>query len=355
MTKIVSALLISLMSLAGCSRDKVSRQPTAKLCSGGHEGLHPSSPKLCSGGHEGPQSFPSAPLQVCSPDANLLATAEAQPEEKHEAEAQPEETAEEARLAEEGNSLVNTFLSDYPEPSIWRARALIDSRLSEFMLQRLLKVENISQNEIRIIVLKINLLKKNEEILPNVKGAILAGTVEAQNSYLEWCREKEISQLRLIPNIDEELIAELEDRLERLPEPVPEPEPQRDQDQLEESEEEKTTRIQQNFLNWFPKDIVYRRDYLMSPAIPGSTLNILSTITTLSDTERSIINLRLYLIQKNEEILPNARAFLRYDSDERHDNIIKESGKEDLLQIQQMTHLTSDLKEKVRLRLQSFS
>jgi hypothetical protein len=51
--KIISALLILLMSLACCSCDKVSRQPTAKL----------------SGGHE--DNAPSDPLQVCSPAANL--------------------------------------------------------------------------------------------------------------------------------------------------------------------------------------------------------------------------------------------------------------------------------------------
>ncbi|MDR1086668.1 MAG: hypothetical protein LBL16_00195 [Endomicrobium sp.] len=81
MTKIVSALLILLMSLAGCEQNKISRTPTAKLSSG-PEDLHPSSPKLCSGGHEGCQSFPSAPLQVCSPAASLHTTDDEEEDEE---------------------------------------------------------------------------------------------------------------------------------------------------------------------------------------------------------------------------------------------------------------------------------
>jgi hypothetical protein len=76
--KIISALLILLTSLAGCSGDKVSRQPTAKL-SGGHEDNAPSCPKLCSGDPEGnlllsPNNSPSDPLRVCSPAADLHTT-----------------------------------------------------------------------------------------------------------------------------------------------------------------------------------------------------------------------------------------------------------------------------------------
>jgi hypothetical protein len=52
------------MSLAGCSGDRGSRLPTAKLSSG----------------PEDPHSFPSDPLQVCSPDADLHTTADEEKE-----------------------------------------------------------------------------------------------------------------------------------------------------------------------------------------------------------------------------------------------------------------------------------
>jgi hypothetical protein len=92
--KIVTTGLILLMSLAGCSPDKVSRQPTAKL-SGGYEDNAPSCPKLCSGGPEGNlllsrNNTPSEPLQVCSPAADLHTT-----DDEEE-----DETARRAREAE---------------------------------------------------------------------------------------------------------------------------------------------------------------------------------------------------------------------------------------------------------------
>jgi hypothetical protein len=57
MTKIIYALLILLMSLAGCSGERGSRLPTAKLSSGS-EG-------------NPPNNSPSDPLRVCSPAENL--------------------------------------------------------------------------------------------------------------------------------------------------------------------------------------------------------------------------------------------------------------------------------------------
>ncbi|MDR1086893.1 MAG: hypothetical protein LBL16_01380 [Endomicrobium sp.] len=86
--KIIYALLILLTSLAGCSGDKVSRQPTAKL-SGGHEDNAPSCPKLCSGDPEGNlllsrNNTPSDPLQVCSPAADLHTTESEEARERRE-------------------------------------------------------------------------------------------------------------------------------------------------------------------------------------------------------------------------------------------------------------------------------
>jgi hypothetical protein len=71
--KIISALLILLMSLAGCSGERGSRQPTAKLSSGS-EGN-----SLLSR-----NNTPSDPLQVCSPAADLHTTADEEEEVKAE-------------------------------------------------------------------------------------------------------------------------------------------------------------------------------------------------------------------------------------------------------------------------------
>jgi hypothetical protein len=110
MTKIVSVCLILLMSLTGCSGDKVSRQPTAKLSSGSED-----NPLLSR------NNSPSDPLQISSNVANLH-----QPEEEEEARASKEaqrkaEAAirESERKAEEAREAIRKAEAD--RQAAWQA------------------------------------------------------------------------------------------------------------------------------------------------------------------------------------------------------------------------------------------